>query len=66
MTLNDKTNTRYEFFISKSVRLEDTWKWCKKQNRLIFHSRHFGFGNNAIRDLMVDKHLGDFSCPGTH
>ena len=28
-------------------------------------SRHFGFGNSAIRDLMVDKHLGDFSCPGT-
>ena len=27
---------------------------------------HIGFVNYVIRGVMADKHLGDFSCPGTH
>jgi len=27
---------------------------------------HIGFGYSAIRGVMAEKHLGDFSCLGTH
>ena len=28
--------------------------------------RHIEFSRSAVSAMMVDKHLGDFSCPGTH
>ena len=28
--------------------------------------RHIGFSHSTVSAIIVDKHLGDFSCLGTH
>ena len=70
MTRNVQNNIRNEFNVPKSVKLEishlhDTLD-NKKKLFVMDGGGHILFGHHAIRGAVASKHLGDFSCLGTH
>ena len=65
---DDKNNIRNEFPIPTLVILEVLHLHILQEiKKLKFHmAAILDLAHTVNRDHLVDKHLGDFSCPGTH
>ena len=61
--VNGQNNIKNEFYIPKLVELEVLHVYTPSNTKKV---QFLSFGNSAIRGSVADKHLGDFSCLGTH